>query len=236
MAASSLLSGVPGLEREFRRLRALDAGELLVKASDPSLTEMVRHGLPRRGLAPEVTDWRRRNIPHLWRGARRVLTARALGLPTVYGALWLRKTTVEGEEIDLGLASLRLITAAGMNYQVDAFQGLATLGNFRYHALGTGTNGESPSDTALQAELTTAYTTDNTRATGTQGEGASANIYRSTASILVDASVAVTEHGVFSTATSGTGTLLDRSVFAAENLASGAGLTPAWEYTATPGS
>ncbi len=217
-----------------RNLYALPAREL-VACSDPSLGEMIRHGLPRRGLDAEVNAWRARNTRNLWRGARQVLTARALRLPIVYGALWLRVIRADGQQVDLGLASLRVVTTAGMNYLVDALQNLTELEAFKYHGIGTGTNAEASSDTALQTELTTQYTPDGTRATGTQGEGASANIYRTVGTNTVDALAAVTEHGIFTQAATGGGTLLDRSVFAVVNLAAADSIQTPYEYTSVAG-
>ena len=203
---------------------------------DPSLKEIIKHGLPQRGLSREVNTWRAKNAPNLWRGARRVLAARALNLPTFYGAVWLRKITAQGDVTDYGLASLRVVTTAGVGYIVDAFQNLTEVENFKYHGIGTGTNAESSADTALQTELTTQYSPDNTRATGTVGEGASGNIYATTGTITVDAAATITEHGVFSQAATGGGVLLDRSVFAAVGLAASDSLQVPYQITFPAGS
>jgi hypothetical protein len=138
---------------------------------------------------------------------------------------------------DYGVVSLRVVTNAGVNYIVDAFQNLTELENLKYHGFGTGTTNESVSDTALVTELTTEYPTDNTRPTGSLTEGASSNIFRTVATLDPDADVAITEHGVFSQAATGGGTLLDRSKFAAINL-SGAGgdtLQATYDLTLTAG-
>lgn len=212
-------------------------GHDIVKASDPSLREIIKNGLPQPGLSREVNTWRAKNAPNLWRGARRVLAARALNLPTFYGALWLRKIDGQtGAVTDYGLASLRVVTTAGVGYIVDAFQNITEVENFKYHGIGTGTNAEASSDTALQTELTTQYNPDNLRATGSQAEGASANIYRTVGVVTVDASVAVTEHGVFTQAAVAGGVLLDRSVFAAVNLVSTDSLQVPYEMTIPAGS
>ena len=93
----------------------------------------------------------------------------------------------------------------------------------RYHGFGTGTTAEAIGQTALITELTTQYTVDNTRLTGTQTEGGSANVYRTVATLSPDSggTIAVTEHGLFDNATVGAGTLWDRSVFTAVNLVAG---------------
>lgn len=207
-----------------------------VVVSDPSLREMIRHGLPQRGLTSEVNTWRARNSPNLWRGARRILAARALGIPTMYGALWIRVLRDNGEQVDYGLASLRVVTTAGVGFIVDAFQNLTELENLKYHGIGTGTNAEASGDTALQTELTTQYSPDNTRATGSTTEGASANIYRTVGVVTVDSSVSATEHGIFSQAATGGGVLLDRSVFSVVNLLSGDGFQGVYEMTQIAGS
>jgi len=205
-------------------------------AKELSLAEIAHFGLPRKGLDDRVNAWRTANFRHLLRGARRVLTARALRLSNFYGSLYLTHIQHDGEMLDLGLASMRVVTTAGVNYMVDAFQNSVELENLKYHGLGTGTNAEASGDTALQTELTTQYSSDNTRATGTTTEGASANIYRSVATNTVDASAAVTEHGILSQAAVSGGTLLDRSVFSVVNLASGDALQSTYDFTLTAGS
>jgi len=212
-------------------------GDDIVLAKDHNIREIIRHGLPQRGLSREVNTWRAKNMPNLWRGARTVLLARHFNLPTFYGAVWLRKIDGQSGEItDYGLASLRVVTTAGVGYMVDAFQNLTEVENFKYHGIGTGTNAEASSDTALQTELTTQYNPDSTRATGTVGEGASGNIYRTVGTITVDASCAITEHGVLSQAATGGGVLLDRSVFSAVNLAASDSLQVPYELTIPAGS
>jgi hypothetical protein len=128
---------------------------------------------------------------------------------------------------DFGVICRRVVTTAGVNAIVDAFQGLFTLSDFKYHASGTGTNAEAVGDTALQTEV-------ETRATGTQTEGASANIYRSVGTVSFTASRAVTEHGLLSASSSGT--LLDRSVFSAINVDNGDNIEFTYDLTLTAGS
>jgi hypothetical protein len=201
-----------------------------------SVTDMLTHGTPQSGLPGEVNAWRLRNVPNLWRGARRVMLARSLRLPHFYGQLWLTLLRGDGEAVDLGLASLRVVTTTGVGFIVDAFQNSVELETMKYHALGTGTGAEASGDSALGTELTTEYSGD-TRATGTTTEGASANIYRTVATVTLDSGTpAVTEHGVFSAASSGV--LLDRSKFAAVNMvgASADALQVTYDLTFTAGS
>lgn len=115
-----------------------------------------------------------------------------------------------------GVVSRRVITTAGVGYLVDAWQNSVELENMKYHGLGTGTDAAATGDTALQTELTTEYT-GNVRATGSTTEGSGANIFRTVGTNTLDSGTpAVTEHGVFSAASSGV--LWDRTVFSAINL------------------
>ncbi len=152
------------------------------------------------------------------------------------GQLFLTKFDRDGNALDLGLVSCRVVTNAGVAYIVDAFQGLTTLPNMKYHGVGTGTTAEAATQTALVTELTTQYSTSNTRPTGTTGEqSGQSNTYETTATITVSAAVAITEHGILSQAATGGGVLLDRSVFAAVNLASSESLQATYDLTFTAG-
>lgn len=204
-----------------------------------SIPEILRWGLPQAGLPDEVNEWRSANTPNILRGLRRQgmarVAARRLGITYVWSQLYLTKISPNGHRFELGLAGVRLVTTAGVNFLVDALQGTVEPEILRFHALGTGTAAEATGDTALQTELTTQYNPDNTRATGTLTEGASANIFRTVGTNTVDASAAVTEHGVMSQAATGGGTLLDRTVFSVVNLAASDGLESTYDFTIAAG-
>jgi hypothetical protein len=160
-----------------------------------------------------------------WRGlthAQGVLAVARL-YATVYRA--------DGRIEHLGLLATKLITDAGVAFLVDDWdnngQDLTTL---NFHGCGTGTNAEAQGDTALQTESTTALNPNDTRATGTRSQPA-ANQYRSVGTATFDAGAAITEHGLFSQAATGGGTLWDRSVFSAINVVSGDSIQ--FTYTAT---
>jgi hypothetical protein len=178
------------------------------------------HALPRPGLATEVNVWRIKNIPNVWRGLWRIWLAAFLGVPTHYGAVFHRVQRGKlGPWIEYGLASLRVVTDAGVADIVTRFANStpANIANYKYHGYGTGTNNEAAGDTGLQTELTTEYVTNSTRPTGSQAS--STNTYTSVATLSPDSGsnpLAITEHGLFS-ASSGA-TLLDRSKFSAVNL------------------
>ena len=198
------------------------------------LAVIREHGLPNPNMSDEVNAWRLRNARHLARGLRRVALARIAKVPTHFGALFIDVHRANGEHLELGLASLRVVTNNGVGYIVDAFQNLVELENMKFHGMGTGTNAEAAADSALQTELTTQYNPDNTRGTGSTTEGAGANVYRTVGTNTIDTGTpAVTEHGIFSA--SSAGVLLDRSVFAAVNLVSGDGITFTYDLTFTAG-
>lgn len=201
-----------------------------------SARDLLRYGAPSQDLPEAVNAWRAENLQRLLLPFARLSIARRLRLPHFAGRLWLRVFRANGDIEELGLASLRVVTTVGVNYLVDALQNLTEPENLKFHGLGTGTNAEAVGDTALQTELTTQYNPDNTRATGSLTEGASGNIFRTVGTNTVDASAAVTEHGILSQAATGGGTLLDRSVFSVVNLANGDSLQSTYDLTIAAGS
>lgn len=195
----------------------------------------LHHG---SGKAP--LSWKARNfVQHYYRGWWRAelakTIARVTSLPVLIGTLRIRVIHADGSITDYGEVSRRVITTAGVNFLVDALQNLTEPENFKFHGFGTGGTAEAVGDTALVTELTTQYAIDNTRPTGSQTEGASANIYRTVGTLDPDAAVAVTEHGIFSQAATGGGTLLDRSLFLVINVAAAAETLEATYELTLPG-
>ena len=134
---------------------------------------------------------------------------------------------------DYGVVSYRVVTDAFVAYLVDDMDnasGGADISLFNYHGIGTTNTAEAAGDTALAAESTTALNPDNTRATGTRSQPAS-NQFRSSGTLTADASIAAVEHGLFTQAATGGGTLADRSVYSVVNIASGENITT--QYTIT---
>lgn len=197
-------------------------------AAAPTIRRILADGLPRPGLPSEVARWRARNLPHLWRGLWRLLLARATKkvthLPVLEAALYLTLIRPDGRRIQLGLASLRVVTDAGAGFIVDALQNLVEAENMKFHGFGTGTTAEAATQTALVTEETTQYNPDSTRPTGSQTENG-AKVYRTVGTYTPDSggTRAITEHAILSQAATGGGVMLDRSVFAAVNLDSAAG-------------
>lgn len=143
-----------------------------------------------------------------------------------------------GQVVDYGLAGQRLVTDGGVGFIVDAFQNLVELENMKFHGFGTGTNAENQTDSALQTELTTEYAVNSTRVTGTTTEGATANIYRTVATLTPDSggTIPLTEHAVFS-ANTGSVPILDRTKYSVINVTAPLdSLQATYELTLTAGS
>lgn len=220
------------LDNLYRKTPPLDlSGHISVSGSRGSLSLNVKGGLTR---------------------VEKARLAQVTGTPTFYGTLGL--TVIRGakfdeeqferygvrivvdyeEALNYGLASAAVVTDDGVAYITDGFTNAQEIENLNYHGIGTGTQTEDVTETALQTELTTQYNPNSTRATGTQDQP-SANIYRTIGTNAVDASVAITEHGILSQAATGGGTLLDRSEFAAINLGSGDSLQSTYSFTSNAG-
>lgn len=188
-----------------------------------------------RHFKPMSLSWRLRNLRHRLSAIPALVICQTFG--KLFGLVWMesrlraRVFHPDGTVIDYGTVSRRVVTTAGVNFLVDAFQNLVEAELMKFHASGTGTVAEAIGDTALGAESTTI--TD--RATGSQTEGASANIYKSVGTQTYTGSAAITEHGLLSSATEGAGTLWDRSVFAAINVVNGSAIEWTYELTCTAG-
>jgi hypothetical protein len=152
----------------------------------------------------------------------------------LHGSLrvWVHRHS--GRIEDYGVTSNKVITTAGANFLVDAFQNLVELEVMKYHALGTNATAEAVGDTGCITELTTQYATANTRPTGTQGEGAT-NVYRTNGSNTLSAGATVQEHGLMSQAAAPGGTCLDRSLTGSQVLSGGETLQTQYDFTATTG-
>ncbi len=149
--------------------------------------------------------------------------ARWFGLATMIATLEIRKWDGALRQwIDYGIVSFRVVTDAGVAVMADDFvDASGEITNFKYHGAGTGTGAEGAGDVSL-TECTTALNPDNTRATGTN-TNPTAPVYRSVGTLTFDADTAVTEHGIFSQAATGGGTLWDRSKFTAINVVGASG-------------
>lgn len=173
----------------------------------------------RKGVIPRGRRLSREEVHEAIQGSLKGVMAE------VWGVLSVRVFRAEtGTWEDLGVLSVKKITTAFRDYIVDSLQNSTTspLSNFKYHGCGTGTAAEANTDTTLGTEV-------GSRATGTQIEGATANVYKTVATITPGNTYAITEHGVFSASTSGT--LMDRSVFAAINVTAADSIEFTYEAT-----
>jgi hypothetical protein len=129
----------------------------------------------------------------------------------LWGVLSARVIPHGGQPIDHGVIGIKKVTTAFRDYLVDSMQNSTSspLDLFKFHGCGTGAVAESNTDTTLGGEV-------GSRVTGNLGEGTAANIFQTVGTHTPGGSHAITEHGVFSATASGT--LLDRSVFAAINV------------------
>lgn len=152
------------------------------------------------------------------------------GTSRLYATVLRRNGDIE----HMGLLSTKVITDAGVAFLVDDWDNNgADISTMNFHGCGTGATAEAVGDTALGTESTTILNPDSTRATGTRSQPA-ANQYRSVGTLTFDGSGAITEHGLLSQAATGGGTLWDRSVFSAINVANGDSIQ--FTYTCTVSS
>lgn len=213
--------------------------DLQHRAPSPALARQIGDYTPRSLLGKSIF----RALPYLPDELAAELTELIKQTTIIESQLALVHNRFEGFDrkgkrietpIDHGIVSRKVVTDTGVAFLVDAFQNLTEIENLKFHAIGTGTNAEAVGNTALQTELTTQYSTDNTRATGSTTENA-ANIYRTVGTNQVDAAVSITEHGIMSQAATGGGTCWDRSVFTAVALAINDSLQSTYDLTCNSG-
>jgi hypothetical protein len=144
--------------------------------------------------------------------------------PVIRGFLSAIHIKANGEKADLGLVSAKKITTAFRDYIVDSLQNSTThpMDVFKYHASGTGTTAEANTQTALVTEV-------QSRTSGTQVEGATADIFKTVGTIDYTGTHAITEHGIFSA--NAAGIMMDRSLFSAINVSDGDSIQFTYEAT-----
>lgn len=150
-----------------------------------------------------------------------------LGHVSAIGSLYALVKHADGTQVNYGLLGRRSVTTAFCAFVVDQLQTeTSVFGDFKFHDSGVGTTAENITDTTIE-------TTDGEgRATGTQTESSSV-AYRSVGTISYTTTKAITEHGLFNDAT--TGTLMDRTVFSAINVVDGDSIQFTFTLTVTAG-
>jgi len=182
------------------------------------------------GLRWKLANYARPAFIRAWLGVFVVApVAKLFGIGTFHGKLSAVLFRADGSVVRYGVLGYRVVTTAFVNFVVDQLQTeTSVFGDFKFHDAGVGVTAENAADTAIE-------TTDGeSRATGTQAEGASTYIYSSVGTISYTTSKAVTEHGLFNDVTAGT--LMDRTVFAAVNVVSGDSISFTYQLTLTAGS
>ncbi len=160
-----------------------------------------------------------------------VLLARMLGVLTAYGTLSATLIKADGTRIELGAIGKRQVTDAGVAHLVDDWDdGSGNIENFNFHDSGTSAAAEDQTDVNLIAEAG-----PTTRATGTKSQP-SANIIRSVGTIAYTGTLAIVEHGLFTTAARTTDLMWDRTVFGAINVDNGDSIQFTYDCTFTAGS
>lgn len=123
----------------------------------------------------------------------------------------------DGNEITRRVVKDRVVTNAFVLDIVDILTGttgdIDTFDNYKFHDSGTGATTELATNTAMQTAC------GDSRDAGTQVDTTHTYTSVATHTYTTGSSGAITEHGIFN-ASSG-GTLMDRTVFAAINVASG---------------
>jgi hypothetical protein len=174
-------------------------------------------------------SWRLRNalrVQYIWGWLTTVFAkafSKITGIVTITTEL-RANVFHDGKWMDYGVVGRRVVTSAGVAYLVDAWQDTdhspTDLCIMKYHGVGTGAVAEAVGDTGLGTECALQYDTDSTRPAGSLAEGSAANIFSSVGTVVFTytggATTAITEHGLFSANASGT--LFDRTVFAAINV------------------
>lgn len=151
-----------------------------------------------------------------------------MGVVPLHARLSLRVFRANGDVEDLGVVSIHAVTDAFVEAIVDTLQSpVAAFSDYKYHDSGEDNTVESATDTALGTPCGEA------RDTGTQTEGATANIYKSVATHTYAGTFTITEHGLFNAAAAGT--LMDRSVFTAVNVAPGDKIEFTYQLTCASG-
>lgn len=171
-----------------------------------------------------------RNYAAFLRGIRQQLgtgIAGHFGAVTLLGELSAEIIRSDGSSLDLGVIGRRVVTDAGVAFLVDDWDGGGSdFSLFNFHDSGTGVGAEDVTDTALGTAG------GPSRVAGTKSQP-SANQARSLAVIPYTATLAITEHGIFSAST--TGTLWDRTVFSAINVVTGDSIQFTYTLTITAG-
>ena len=144
----------------------------------------------------------------------------------MYGSLAIKKIDIDGDIEDFGIVSRQKITTVFVNNLVTHLQTTGGEAIFKWHGSGETTGAENITDEQLGAG-STAFGRDEGTSSGI------ANVYTSIATHTYETAAVITEHGIFSSSSSGAGVLLDRSVFGAITCSSGDSIQFTYALTAS---
>ena len=173
------------------------------------------HNKTRSTWRKRVLAWLRDHVnPNLPSLYYRLVLGHDLHLST-YGELYVRHfhasesdpfTGEMGWLENVGLVSRAKVTVELRDFEVDQLQAeTSEYGDFKFHRPGTSGAAEDNTHTGLTADA-------GLEATGSQIEGATADIYKSVATVTADATETWQEHSIASQTGAGGGTLMDRSL------------------------
>jgi len=136
-----------------------------------------------------------------------------LGALTMVGELRGELIRGDGSSLDLGVLGKKSVTDEGVAHMADDwFDGSGNINNFNFHDSGIGVAAENVADGDLGTPAG-----PTTRATGTLSNPTAPQV-RSIGTIAYTGTLAITEHGLFTTAARATHILWDRTVFGAINV------------------
>lgn len=173
-------------------------------------------------------SWKIKNLPNLLRGAREGFADILGGNTRLTAKLYIKHIKADGQTVNYGLVSNRVVTTAFVQFMVDQLQTeTSEWGDFKFHDAGTDNTAEAIGDTGVIS------TSGYGRATGSQTEGASANIYRSVGTLNFTGTLSLVEHALMSQGSGGT--CMDRSVYSQINVGDGDSVEYTYELTCDDG-
>jgi hypothetical protein len=204
--------------------------------------EILKQCYPDVGDPQRVYQYKLRNF---YRMARRVAQLESWmknGAPLVVGGFRIVIHDRDGKPHDLGIVSLNKVSTSFTELLVDAMQNSTTdpIDVYNFHNFGTDNTAEANTQNDLIIEVTDITAQDwveTVRPAGTQGEGASANIYSSANAGPLTVNVgpiAVEEVAVFVTNAYGAVGIIDRGVTGTVTLNAAETITDSYEYTSIP--
>ena len=156
---------------------------------------------------------------------------RAPNFALMGGRLHARHLLRDGRVDDRGLVAENLVTDVFVEFIVDQLiTETSVFGDFKYHISGTNTAAENVTDT----EATITGSTPSP-VSGTQVEGATAEIYKSVGTIPYVSTLAIEAHGLINNAVKAGSILMDHSQFTAINVGNGDSIEFTYELTINSG-